>query len=135
VEAARAGVAGRGFAVVANEVRRLATDSATGAKDIARFVSGIRTALGEADQLANRSADAFVALVTQIQAAATEITAMAERAHSAAEAMTTLQQSADHIGNLAQANAELVEQNASGAAELASSAQRLAELAELFHLP
>ena len=135
VEAARAGVAGRGFAVVANEVRRLATDSATGAKDIARFVAGIRTALGEADELANRSADAFGALVTQIQAAATEIIAMAQRAHGAAEAMATLQQSADHIGKLAQANAVLVEQNASGAAELASSAQRLAELAELFHLP
>lgn len=135
VEAARAGVAGRGFAVVASEVRRLATDSATGAKDIARFVAGIRTALGEADELANHSAAAFGALVTQIQAAATEITAMAERAHSAAEAMATLQQSADHIGKLAQANAVLVEQNASGAAELAASAQRLAELAELFHLP
>ena len=135
VEAARAGVAGRGFAVVANEVRRLATDSATGAKNIARFVSGIRAALGEADELANRSADAFGNLVTQIQAAAAEITAMAERAHSVAEAMINLQQSADHIGKLAQANAMLVDQNAAGAAELAASAQRLAQLAELFHLP
>ena len=48
IEAARAGEAGRGFAVVADEVRKLADQSATAAKDIAEIVSAIRPGLADA---------------------------------------------------------------------------------------
>lgn len=48
IEAARAGEAGRGFAVVADEVRKLADQSATAAKDIAEIVAAIRPGLADA---------------------------------------------------------------------------------------
>ncbi len=48
IEAARAGEAGRGFAVVADEVRKLADQSATAAKDITEIVAAIRPGLADA---------------------------------------------------------------------------------------
>lgn len=50
VEAARAGEAGKGFAVVANEVRDLASKSASASKDIASFIDAVTGELNEATE-------------------------------------------------------------------------------------
>jgi len=48
IEAARAGEAGRGFAVVAGEVRRLSIATQQSVSEVQKFVTGLRTAVGNA---------------------------------------------------------------------------------------
>lgn len=56
IEAARAGEYGRGFAVVADEIRKLADQSTSSAKDIARTVAHIRQSSRESKESMNRVA-------------------------------------------------------------------------------
>ena len=47
IEAARAGEAGKGFAVVADQVRQLSGNTAESAEDIVKYVTELRTDIGE----------------------------------------------------------------------------------------
>jgi len=88
IEAARAGEQGRGFAVVAEEIRKMATNSASSIKDIKEIVSSIRD---ESTKLINQVIQASG--LGESQAAASEqITAsMSELALSAENIMKVAQ--------------------------------------------
>ena len=74
IEAARAGAAGKGFAVVASEVKSLATQTARSTEDIARHISEVRGATGDA-----------VEAVARIEQTIAEINAIASGVASAVE--------------------------------------------------
>lgn len=57
IEAARAGDAGRGFSVVAEEIRKLADQSLTSAKQIAKIVNEIVANMGEVVNVAKKAED------------------------------------------------------------------------------
>ncbi|MBS4096625.1 MAG: hypothetical protein KGZ83_07280 [Sulfuricella sp.] len=69
IEAARAGEAGRGFAVVADEVRKLSNLSGETGRQISEKVQIISAAISSSYQVAEKSADADAASVTQSEAA------------------------------------------------------------------
>ncbi|MFV3131158.1 methyl-accepting chemotaxis protein [Niveispirillum sp. KHB5.9] len=84
IEAARAGDAGRGFAIVAQEVKALATQTATATEDIRRRVEGVQTATrGSVGAI-----DSIVAAIDQIRSMTGAIAAAVEEQSAATTEIT-----------------------------------------------
>ena len=90
IEAARAGEHGKGFSVVANEIRKMATSSATAIKDIEDILNKIKEKIEKIDEKINETS-----AISQQQAAATEeLSATVEELAASAD---TLRKAANSI--------------------------------------
>ncbi len=85
IEAARAGEAGRGFAVVADEVRKLAEQSATFAKQIVALIQSVQ--------------DETTQAVNQMHTTAQTVRAGLQTVHVAGESFTTIQEAVSTVAN------------------------------------
>lgn len=151
IEAARAGADGRGFAVVAEEVRKLATQSARSATEVAAVVEHVRTAVGEVRQVldagnariegigevAESSRRALDELVEGFDRTAAFIEEFATSMDRQADGMGRLQESMQHIDRLArmamdrsQHNAAATQEQVASMEEMAQTSQQLARMAE-----
>jgi len=139
IEAARAGEAGRGFAVVAAEVKKLAEQTATSAKEITDLISGVK-------RLVNDTANAMtdvqsevatgVGLVEQAGSSFEEIHHSTENVYSRVKSVDQLvvksDQEIDQVG-LTTANILAMVEEASKHAEqvLQASSHQAASLSEV----
>ncbi|MGI4982616.1 MAG: methyl-accepting chemotaxis protein [Janthinobacterium lividum] len=134
VEAARAGEEGRGFAVVANEVRMLATRSASASKDIRRLIddSGTKVALGlKQASAAGSSMGGIVAQARRVSQLMDEIS------HAAKHQTIGIQHIGEAVAQLdmvTQQNAALVDESAAAAQSLKEQAIRLNTVVNRFTL-
>jgi len=132
VEAARAGVHGNGFAVVAEEVRTLAGQSATAAKDtsamlaksMSRVEEGVAKSVQTAEALENISLTA--ANVTEL------VAEMAQISSEQADEISKIQNNMEAIHRGTSDNSDSVQSNASVSEELSSQASVLRSLTEQF---
>lgn len=144
IEAARAGAAGKGFAVVAEEVRKLAEDSNSAAKNIASLADAISLELGElvdssrvnaedSSQAKTFSEETLSSIgnimnfLQEIAGATQDLAAIAqEQAASSQEIAASAQQMAQKISDTADAGENI----RTGVAEVAAASERVALGAE-----
>jgi methyl-accepting chemotaxis protein len=135
VEAARAGEQGRGFAVVANEVRQLATRSATAATDIRKLID---TSVGQVEAGA-RQADLAGETMTEIIASVRHVTTLMDEIDVATrEQRSGIQEINTAVNDMEQTtqqNAAMVQQASAAALQLQDEADRLNQVVERFTLP
>lgn len=132
VEAARAGEHGRGFAVVAGEVRKLAQDCASAAKQIKRLIDTNNENVHAGEDMVDRAShhvDDIVEQSRQVSALIHEIS------HSTAEQTSALQlisTSVTQLESMTQENVELVSHSTEAADDLRNKAGRLTSAISVF---
>ena len=134
VEAARAGESGRGFAVVAGEVRALAQQASTSAREIKTLVEDTRDRVDQGVRIVNdtgRSAGEAEQAVAEMNALIARIgAAVVEQSAGVGD----INSSVAGIDSLTQHNAALVEQLSASAASLAAQAETVVQAVRIFRV-
>jgi methyl-accepting chemotaxis protein len=150
IEAARAGEAGRGFAVVADEVRKLAEQSATAAKEITDLVTDNTNNIDSAVTVMNSSTEnikvgievvtgagqAFEDIAQQIHVMAEQVKEISAATQEVAvgsqrivEAMENIEETSKDSAAQAETVSAATEEQSASMEEIASSSQGMARLA------
>lgn len=135
VEAARAGEQGRGFAVVANEVRNLATRSASAAREIKTLIQTSVERVQSGSILAQDAGAAMTEVVASIQKVSTIMEEISHASNAQSSDMRRVTQAIVHMDETTQQNAALVEQSAAAASSLNSQALQMVNAVAVFRMP
>jgi methyl-accepting chemotaxis protein len=123
VEAATAGEAGKGFAVVAQEVRNLATRSATAAKEITAIVNKAKQRAEEGKKTADEMIKGYSVLNKNIE---NQLLIIKEVSNSSYEQKQAIEQINDSITQLDQTT----QQNAAAASQISSQSAHIEKLSK-----
>jgi methyl-accepting chemotaxis protein len=151
IEAARAGEGGKGFAVVAEEVKKLAAESRTAAKQISELIKDIQDDTGRVvdsmengtqkiesgTKAVNEAGIAFhkiVELITsvsgQINGISDSMTEMAEGSRKITESMEEIKELSKNASEHTDSVAEITQQQTVSMQEIAEASRHLAQTAE-----
>nr|WP_298058656.1 methyl-accepting chemotaxis protein [uncultured Halomonas sp.] len=134
VEAARAGEHGRGFAVVAEEVRKLASQTATSSREIGDMLGTMREQIRQGSTQASVSGDKMrdiAANIEHLNAMIGELSLSANEQETGVEQIGTAVAEMDAV---TQQNAMLVQKTSSSAAMLSAESHRLQGITSLFRV-
>ncbi|MBO6704189.1 MAG: HAMP domain-containing protein [Pseudomonadales bacterium] len=125
VEAARAGENGKGFAVVANEVRNLATRSATAASEIKSLIQNSNERVNDGVQLVEDSGQVLSSIVEAISRVSETSELLVASSQEQMVRVQEIDSAIQQIDNMTQQNAALVEQVSTISEEMGSKAADL----------
>lgn len=134
VEAARAGQHGKGFAVVAEEVRALATRSATAAHEIAGLIEHSQHKVESGAKVANSAATTLAEIVREISQVATLSENIAQASKQQTQGIEEVNNGLEQIDRATQLTTANAEESAAAAEDLAWRAGQLQQMLESFQL-
>lgn len=134
VEAARAGVHGKGFGVVAEEVRSLASKSASAAKETADMIEDSIRKVGNGQNLANVTSESLDKIVGSIHNITELVGGIAQSSNEQATSVVQIDQAIEQVSTVVQTNSATSEECAAASAELSNQAEGLMEQMEQYNL-
>jgi len=135
IEAARAGPAGRGFAVVATEIRRLAEQAATAARDVRVILDESGRALTESAASAEATGQVLVGIGDLLARASQAMESVVERVSAQDQEVIAIDAAVDRVAALSRSNLEHADQVAARGTALAQGTDTLRDCVGLFRLP
>ncbi|HEV7271838.1 methyl-accepting chemotaxis protein [Pseudoxanthomonas sp.] len=135
IEAARAGPAGRGFAVVATEIRRLAEQAATAARDVRVILDESGRALTESAASAEATGEVLVGIGDLLARASQAMESVVERVSAQDQEVIAIDAAVDRVAALSRSNLEHADQVAARGTALAQGTDTLRDCVGLFRLP
>lgn len=135
IEAAHAGDAGRGFAVVAAEIRRLADQAASAARDVRGIIGETITALGEGAASAQRTGQVLGGIGDMLGGAGRAMASVAHRIDAQSSEIAGIDQAVERVVGLGRSNLQHAAHVAERSEALGRNAATLHDGVGLFRLP
>ncbi|MFI5400983.1 MAG: methyl-accepting chemotaxis protein, partial [SAR324 cluster bacterium] len=133
VEAARAGDAGRGFAVVAEEVRNLATRSATAAKDTGSLIENSQQRAGQGVSATERVKGLLEAIRAAVEEAHVLIDGVSQTSQDQRRGVNAISEAFGQMDEVTQSAAASAEETAASAEELSAQADSMRAIVNRLH--
>ena len=134
VEAARAGEQGRGFAVVANEVRQLASRSASAAQEIKTLIEASDSKVVEGSRQVRDTGDVINGMVADIKQLSTLVQEISAATIEQSSGIEQVNQAVTQMDQMTQQNASLVQQSNHATQTLAQLSAQLRQLVAHFRI-
>ena len=134
VEAARAGEHGRGFSVVASEVRNLAQNAQTSAKDITLLIDNIYEKINKSAETARESKLIFDDIQSKVENTAKIMNEISTTALEQETSIEHINISISKIDNITNQNVSLVDDTALSSKEILEQAKQLREIMNFFKM-
>ncbi len=133
VEAARAGEQGKGFAVVANEVRSLASRSASAVNDIRELINDCEKKVNSGKNQVHTAGDTMKEIVDQIQNVTQLITHISQATSEQAAGIADITQAVSELETITQQSTLLVEQSTETSTMVKARSSRLEDAVVVLH--